>query len=654
MMKRKTLVSLLVSLLLCIGLLPFNVLAAPAAPAGSWTDYAASSFASGSGTKEEPYVINSAEQLAKLAKDINSGIAGKEYTHNKEYFVLGNDVDLAAHRWIPIGSGTSISSFHAFTGYFDGNNKNITGLYVDESSELFSAGLFGHVSGIEIKNVIIKDGYVKTQANTNSNGNTVDGAGLLIGNASQGYGLTTTVSNCHVSGTVESDSALTGGLVGYNSYGTYEDCSTDVTINGYGQTGGFIGSEFSGTYKNCTAKGKISGTWSVGGFAGVLFYESKVSSCIADMNVTANDWNAGGFAGYIESNVSINNCIAYGDVHSTVKDWNPKVGGFAGTNDTSSISNSYAAGKVTSDAENYKAGGFIGCDNGGTTSSCNYDAKKNSQLTAVGNTNTAGTNDITAQDNILSTICTSYYGGHNLLKVEGEPATSIKDGFETYWKCEKCNTYFSDEKGINEIAAPVVIKATGVTKPTEDTKPTESNKPISISTLRVTLSGTVYTYNGKVKKPAVIIKNKAGKVISSANYTVKYASGRKNPGTYTVQITMKGSYTGKKTLRFSIRGKKMAAPKLTARSKAFKATWKKQKAITGYQLQYSTNAKFAKSKTKTVKITKNTQTSKLIKKLKARKKYYVRVRSYKTTKIGGKSYNAYSVWSKAKKVTIKK
>lgn len=87
------------------------------------------------GTKEDPYIINSPKELAKLAKDINSGIADQEYTHNQEYFLLGNDIDLSAHRWIPIGSGTSISSFHSFTGYFDGGNKTISGLYVDESSE---------------------------------------------------------------------------------------------------------------------------------------------------------------------------------------------------------------------------------------------------------------------------------------------------------------------------------------------------------------------------------------------------------------------------------------------------------------------------------------------------------------------------------------
>lgn len=66
MVKRKTLVSILISLLLCVGLLPLKALAsfAPAAPAGEWTDYAAGSFASGKGTKEDPYIINSPEQLA--------------------------------------------------------------------------------------------------------------------------------------------------------------------------------------------------------------------------------------------------------------------------------------------------------------------------------------------------------------------------------------------------------------------------------------------------------------------------------------------------------------------------------------------------------------------------------------------------------------
>ena len=157
-----------------------------------------------------------------------------------------------------------------------------------------------------------------------------------------------------------------------------------------------------------------------------------------------------------------------------------------------------------------------------------------------------------------------------------------------------------------------------------------------------------------MKKPAVTVTDAKGKKIASSNYTVTYASGRKLPGTYTVKITMKGSYTGSKTLTFAIRGKQMAVSKLSALSKGFKATWKKQSYVTGYQVQYSTSSKFTAKTTKHYTINKYTTTYKTVTKLKAKTKYYVRVRSYKTTKIGGKKYNVYSAWSKAKAVTTKK
>ena len=88
--------------------------------------------------------------------------------------------------------------------------------------------------------------------------------------------------------------------------------------------------------------------------------------------------------------------------------------------------------------------------------------------------------------------------------------------------------------------------------------------------------------------------------------------------------------------------------KLTAGKKAFTATWKKAPTVDGYQLQYATNAKFSKAKSVTIKKDSTTKTT--VKKLTAKKKYYVRVRAYKA--INGKK--VYSSWSKAKTVTIKK
>ena len=82
-----------------------------------------------------------------------------------------------------------------------------------------------------------------------------------------------------------------------------------------------------------------------------------------------------------------------------------------------------------------------------------------------------------------------------------------------------------------------------------------------------------------------------------------------------------------------------------AQSKAFTVKWKKKSGITGYQIQYSTNSKFKKGN-KSIKI-KNAKTiSKKITKLKAAKKYYVRIRTYKGKK--------YSKWSKVKSIKTTK
>lgn len=84
---------------------------------------------------------------------------------------------------------------------------------------------------------------------------------------------------------------------------------------------------------------------------------------------------------------------------------------------------------------------------------------------------------------------------------------------------------------------------------------------------------------------------------------------------------------------------------LSAKDNGFTVKWKKKSGITGYQIQYSTNSKFKKGN-KSIKI-KNAKTiSKKITKLKAAKKYYVRIRTYKGKK--------YSKWSKVKSIKTTK
>lgn len=458
-MKHK-IIPMILCLLLCMAFTPAAAFAdnAKTAPDGIWTDYAAANFAEGSGTKDDPYQIATPEQLAKLAADINSGVGDK--THSKEHFKLTADLDLSAHRWIPIGTGPGANSFHSFSGYFDGNGKTISGLYVDESQ--YSAGLFGHFSGYEIKNLTIKDGYVKTGSGDR------DGAGILIGSATEGYGMSISVENCSVSGTVESDSVATGGLAGYNSYGSYENCTADVTINGGGKAGGFVGEEFNGKYTDCVAKGKVNGSWSVGGFVGVLFFESEIEHCASYGKVTATNWNCGGFTGYVENGVKIKECVAFSDVESKVDGFEPKAGGFAGTidgaNGGNTISNSHAAGTLTMASSDYKAGGFAAVLVGSNSfNSCSFDVEKNAGLKAIGGETSADVDGVAASSTqvVKANICSDYDYKHEGTLVEGKDATCTEDGWKAYYKCEACGSLYANDDLTEMIDNPEVIKATG-------------------------------------------------------------------------------------------------------------------------------------------------------------------------------------------------
>ena len=103
-----------------------------------------------------------------------------------------------------------------------------------------------------------------------------------------------------------------------------------------------------------------------------------------------------------------------------------------------------------------------------------------------------------------------------------------------------------------------------------------------------------------------------------------------------------------KTFKINPKGTSMKS--VSAQKKGFKVKYKKQATQTsGYQIQYATDKKFTKNK-KTITLKGNKNTTKTISKLKAKKKYYVRVRTYKT--VSKKNY--YSDWSKSKTVTTKR
>ena len=235
---------------------------------------------------------------------------------------------------------------------------------------------------------------------------------------------------------------------------------------------------------------------------------------------------------------------------------------------------------------------------------------------------------------------------HNLTLVAAKAATCTEGGKEAYYKCEGCGKFYEDVLGTKEITD--LASWGNIAKIAHTTKQTVT-KASSIK-----LKATSLTYNGKVRTPKVIVKDRTGKtLVKNTDYTVSYVKGRKYVGKYAVKITFKGKYSGTKTLYFTIKPKATSISSLKAGSKKFTVKWKKQATqTTGYQVQYSASSKF--SKAKTVTVGKNTTVSKKISKLSGKKKYYVRVRTYKTVKINGKSIRIYSGWSKAKAVTTKK
>ena len=120
----------------------------------------------------------------------------------------------------------------------------------------------------------------------------------------------------------------------------------------------------------------------------------------------------------------------------------------------------------------------------------------------------------------------------------------------------------------------------------------------------------------------------------------------------TITVTASATKTYQETTKKVTVTVNPAKVKLTGvknyKGKKLKAYWKKNTKVTGYQVQYSTSSKFKSAKTVTVKGCKNT--SKNIYQLAKKKKYYVRVRTYKTVS----KVNYYSGWSNVKSITIKK
>ncbi|MCC8073059.1 MAG: fibronectin type III domain-containing protein, partial [Clostridiales bacterium] len=230
--------------------------------------------------------------------------------------------------------------------------------------------------------------------------------------------------------------------------------------------------------------------------------------------------------------------------------------------------------------------------------------------------------------------------GHTVVTDKAVAATCTSTGLTKGSHCSVCGTVITAQTTVAKLGhtyKSVVTKATLEKNGKIVKSCTRSGCSAKTTTTiyypkTIKLSSTSYTYDGETHKPSVTVKDSKGNKISSKYYTVTYSNSKsKYVGKYTVKIKFKGNYSGTKTLTYTIKPRATTISKITAKSKGFTVKWSRKTAqTTGYQIQYSTSKDF--SNAKTVTISKNSTGSKTISKLKAKKKYYVRVRTYKTVK----------------------
>ena len=253
--------------------------------------------------------------------------------------------------------------------------------------------------------------------------------------------------------------------------------------------------------------------------------------------------------------------------------------------------------------------------------------------------------------------------GHKEVKDTGKEATCTEEGKTEGSHCEVCQEVLKKQETIpafghtyqKEIIKASKKKNGSITEKCSKCG-SEKDKTTIYAVKTVKLSKTSYVYNGKNQKPSVIINDNKGKTLSKQkDYTISYPKTVKNVGIYTVKIKFKGNYMGAVTRIYTITPKETSIFTITPKKKSFIVTWKKQaKQTTGYEVAYAPNAKFAKKNTTILNVAKSKTTAKPKKALKAKKKYYLRIRTYKTIKQGGKTRKIYSGWSKTKSVTTKK
>ena len=314
---------------------------------GYWTDAGnyATSFAGGSGTESDPYLISTPQQLARLAYLINGSSSS---SYRSLYYEQTTNLNMSAYWWDAIG----YSSSYYFSGKYNGGGFTIAGLYTEAgtTSDYSYQGLFGYVEGssstspAEIHDVGIIDSNIQ-------------GYQYIGGIVGRAYS-SSTITNCYNTGSV-TGSIYVGGIAGYAFSSTITNCYNTGSVTGSSYVGGIAGRVSSSTITNCYNTGSVSGEDDVGGIAGYASSSTSITNCYNTGSVTGPSY-VGGIAGRAYS--TITNCYNTGSVTGS-----SYVGGIAGRVSSSTITNCYNTGSVSGEDD---VGGIAGYASSSTITNC--------------------------------------------------------------------------------------------------------------------------------------------------------------------------------------------------------------------------------------------------------------------------------------------
>lgn len=386
----------------------------PSGEVKSWDGPIATSFSGGSGTKDDPYRIATAAELAYLASQVNNAVE----TYKNKYIELTADIDLGGRSWIPIGLNIVYADGQCFMGTFNGNNHTVTNMLLDDFSVVeiedgaINIGLFGVVEYGTIENLVVSNSnmnYSVTGYNNVSSGAIVgvvlDG---VVRNCSAFVDITTKYEVSESNIIDQYNGYSLGGIVGMILKSEIDSCHFIGSIDAVASissdeldddeitvtVGGVSGDAALSKVLNCSSNGYVSTgfktgrvkvpstciiIYALGGISGEALgtemernlSKTSVTAIFDTSEVVSENTQymsscAGGLVGsvgYYENTPSfINECASMGDVAIDCPVGYSCSGGLVGFSKCSELLNSYAIGKVvaTSTEDLIQIGGISG------------------------------------------------------------------------------------------------------------------------------------------------------------------------------------------------------------------------------------------------------------------------------------------------------